>query len=187
LESNPYASPLLADCFDAKARDDHDCRQRPGFMLLAGAVCGTGLGALLGLASAAGLGLFALYFARPDPRFIFNGVPMSHPALEILSVAGFLGGLWGAVIGSGIGGLVGLVTGVRRDLTSHGIVHVAGALAVLVAVPVSLIGGTLISLLASVESAECVAAGGCLTTASAAFGGPLLAIAILRLARRVRS
>jgi len=185
-DSNPYASPLLADCCDAKARDEHDCRQRPGTMLVAGSVCGGALGALLGLASAAGLGLFALYVARPDPRFLYNGLPMTHPVGEILGVAGFLGGVWGAIIGSGIGGLVGLVTGVRRDLASYGVVHLAGSLTVLTAVPISLLGGALVSLLASVQSPECVAASGCLTTAAAAFGGPFLGVALLRIARRVR-
>jgi hypothetical protein len=156
-------------------------------MLLAGGLCGGALGALLGLVSAAGLGLFALYFARPDPRFIYNGVPMTHPALEILGVAGFLGAVWGSVLGSGIGGLIGLVSGVQRDLEGHGVVHIAGTLTLLTAVPVSLIGGALVSLLASVQSSECVAASGCLTTVAAVLGGPLLGVAVLRIARRVRA
>ena len=185
-DTNPYASPLSAECFDADARDRHDSRPRPGAMFVAGGLCGAAMGALLGMVSAAGLGLFALYVARPDPRFIYNGVPMTHPAMEILSVAGFLGAIWGGILGSGIGGLVGLVSGVTRDLESHGVAHIAGTLALLTAVPVSLIGGALVSLLASVQSADCVAASGCLTTAATVLGGPLLGVAVLRIARRVR-
>jgi hypothetical protein len=156
-------------------------------MLLAGGICGGGMGALMGLLAAGGLGLFALYAARPDPRFIYNGVPMTHPAMEILGVAGFLGAVWGGVLGSGIGGLIGLASGVSRDLEHHGLVQVAGTLALLTAVPVSLIGGALVSLLASVQSGDCVAASGCLTTVAAVMGGPMLGVAVLRIARRVRA